>query len=97
MLASHYGHVTRKDSRYKIKTNITLLSFGKTYQNISQIPRKVFRFYNCVPTTVARQNYEYEEPGSVTSYTANFSFTNYTVENSMYLPIPQIIATAKSS
>jgi hypothetical protein len=92
ILASHYGHVTRKDSRFKITTNITLLSYAKTFQNISMIPRKVFRFYNCVPVQVSSQDFEYEEPNTTSSGTARFSYTNYTIENGLYLPLPQIIA-----
>jgi len=91
MLASHYGHVTRKDPKYSVKCNITLMSFSKTFNNVSMVPRKVFTFYNCVPTNVTRQEYTYEEPTSVKSYTANFSFTNYTIQNNMYLPIKGII------
>jgi len=97
MLASHYGHVTRRDARYSVKCNITLLSYSKTYANISMVPRKVFTFFNCVPTTVSRQNYEYDEPNEVKSYTANFSFTNYTIQNNMYLPLPGIINSIRSN
>jgi len=97
MLASHYGHVTRKDPKYSVKCNITLLCYGKTYMNVSMIPKKVFRFYNCVPTTIPRQDLGYEEPGTVTSHTVNFSYTNYTVEDNLYLPLPQIIDSAKSN
>lgn len=96
MLASHYGHVTRSDPFYKVSTNITLLSYSKTYQNVSMIPRKVFRFFNCVPTQVAPQEYDYDEPNSVGTSSARFSFTNYTVENGLYLPLPQIISSINS-
>ena len=40
---------------------------------------------------VTRQEYSYEEPNEVKSYTTNFSFTNYTIQNNMYLPIKGII------
>lgn len=91
MLAGHYGHVTRKDPAFSVKCNITLLSFSKTFNDVSMVPRKVFTFYNCVPTTISRQEYNYTEPNEVKSYTANFSFTNYTVQSNMYLPIKGII------
>jgi len=91
MLASHYGHVTRKDPKYSVKCNITLMSFSKTYNDVSMVPRKVFTFFNCVPTLVTRQEYSYDEPNEVKSYTTNFSFTNYTIQNNMYLPIKGII------
>jgi hypothetical protein len=96
MLASHYGYVTRKEKQYNIKCNITLLYYSKTFQNVSMIPRKVFRFYNCVPTTINVQNYDYSEKEAVESYDINFAYTNYTIENNLYLPLPQIINTYKA-
>jgi len=95
MLASHYGFITRKDPKYRIKCNITMLFYSKTFQNVSMIPRKVFRFYNCVPTKIAVQNFNYAEKAETTSNSVNFAFTNYTVENNLYLPLPQIISSAK--
>jgi hypothetical protein len=97
MLASHYGHVSRRDQFFSVKCNITLLSYGKTYMNVSMIPKKVFRFYNCVPITVPVEEFTYDEPGSVKSHTVNFSYTNYTVEDNLYLPLPQIIDSAKAN
>ena len=95
ILASHYGYITRKDPKYRIKCNITMLFYSKTFQNVSMIPRKVFRFYNCVPTKIALQNFNYAEKTETTSNSVNFAFTNYTVENNLYLPLPQIISSAK--
>lgn len=101
ILAGHYGFVARKGdtnrtkSKYNVKTNITLLHFNRTYQNVSQIPRKVFRFYNCVPVSVASQEYGYEEPGTVKSFVTNWAYTNYTIENNLYLPLPNLIAAWK--
>jgi hypothetical protein len=101
ILAGHYGFVARKGdtnrtkSIYNVKTNITLLHFNRTYQNISQIPRKVFRFYNCVPISVPTQEYGYEEPNTVKSFVTNWAYTNYTIENNLYLPLPNLIAAWK--
>lgn len=91
MLASHFGYVTRKNPNLKITTNMYLLAFSRTYQDLSQVPSKVFRFYNCAPTQVAAKRYEYDEPGETGTYSAKFSFTNYTIENGLYIPLPQII------
>lgn len=91
MLASHFGYVTRSNPNLKITTNIYLLAYSRSYQNLSQIPSKVFRFYNCAPTQVAPKRYEYDEPESTGTYTAKFTFTNYTVENGLYLPLPQLL------
>jgi hypothetical protein len=92
MLASHYGFVTRKEPEYNIKCNITLLFYSKTFQDISMVPRKVFRFFNCVPTTINSQTYDYTEKESVESFDVSFAYTNYTIESNLYVPIPQIIA-----
>lgn len=97
MLASHLGFVARKDTKYDIKTNISILFYSKTYQNLNMIPRKVFRFYNCVPTMVQQQSFDYEEKNTPPGYTANFTFTNYTVENNLYLPLPQLISTIQNN
>ena len=93
MLASHYGHVTRKTNDYSVKCNITLLWYGKTYQNINQIPRKIFKYYNCVPYQVSQQTYDYEEANTPLGFSVNFSYTNYTVSNNLYIPLPQIISS----
>jgi hypothetical protein len=101
ILGGHYGFVAREGdttvskSAFNVKTNITLMFFNRTFQNISQIPRKVFRFYNCAPIQVSQQDYGYEEPGTVKSVNVNFAYTNYTIENNLYLPIPNIIEAFK--
>lgn len=97
MLASHMGHVTRKDPKYSVKTNISVYFYSKTFQNLNMIPRKVFRFYNCVPTQVQQQLFDYEEKTTVPGYTVNFSYTNYTIENNLYLPLPQLIKTIQTN
>jgi len=98
MLASHYGYVAYpgdvpgKKSFFNVKSNITLLCYTRSYQNVSQIPRKVFTFYNCVPTTINNFTLDYnQEPAAATGYEVNFSFTNYAIENSMYFPLADII------
>jgi hypothetical protein len=103
MLASHYGYVAREGDMpgskdyYNVKSNITLLCYTRSYQNISQIPRKVFTFYNVVPTIIQNQNLNYsDEPALATAYTVSFSYTNYTVQNSMYFPLADIINNVSS-
>ena len=65
MLASHYGQVAYPGDRpgqksfFNVKTNITLLCYTRSYQNVSQIPRKVFTFYNCVPTLINNFQLDY--------------------------------------
>lgn len=96
ILASHYGYVTRKDPKYRIKCNISMYFYSKSFQNVSMIPRKVIKFYNCVPKTINVQNYDYSEKESTQSFEVSFAFTNYTIENSLYLPLPQLVARANA-
>lgn len=103
MLASHYGYVARqgdipgKKDYFNVKSNITLLCYTRSYQNISQIPRKVFTYYNVVPTAIFNQNLNYgDEPGVATSNTVSFTYTNYTIQNSMYFPLADIINNVSS-
>jgi len=98
MLASHYGYVAYPGDRpgqksfFNVKTNITLLCYTRSYQNVSQIPRKVFTFYNCVPNQINNFQLDYgREPDAATGYEVNFSYTNYAIENSMYFPLADII------
>lgn len=100
MMASHYGLVARPGDKpgskdfYNIKSNITLLCYTRSYQNISQIPRKVFTFYNVVPTLINNIALNYDvEPTQATSYSVNFTYTNYTIQNSLYFPLADIIQT----
>lgn len=100
MLASHYGQVARPGdvpgykSPLNVKSNITLLCYSRSYQNISQIPRKVYTFYNVVPTDVLNIQFDYaNEPDRALAYEVNFSYTNYTIENSFYFPLANIINT----
>lgn len=102
ILAAHYGFVARpgdipgKRDKNNIKCNITLLHYTRTYQNVSMIPRKVFRFYNCAPLSVSTQEYSYVEPDSPKSYAVQWAYSHYTVENNLYLPLPDIISRVTS-
>lgn len=101
MLASHYGFMARKGdtpfskSSFNVKTNIILMYFTRTFENVSMVPRKVFKFFNCAPISVSNQEYTYEEPTTVKSYNVNFAYTNYTVENNLYIPLPSLINASK--
>jgi len=103
ILASHYGFCARPDDTptsrdfYNIKSTITLLCYTRSYQNISMIPRKVYRFFNCAPTLVNNISLNYNgEPTQATNYSVQWTYTNYTVENSMYFPLADIINNVSS-
>lgn len=104
MLASHYGLVARPGDRpgtkdiFNVKSNITLLCYTRSYQNVSQIPRKVFTFYNVVPTLINNITLDYNnEPNDATAYSVNFTYTNYTIQNNLYFPLADIIQTASAA
>jgi len=91
ILAAHRGFIATLPGQSSIKTNITIIQYGKTFQNVSQIPRKVWKYYNCVPTTVDTRNLTYDKE-DIESYDVSFLYDTYTVENNLYIPLPDIIS-----
>lgn len=91
ILASHKGYVARKDPVENIKTNITIIQFSRTYQKVSQIPRKVWKYYNCVPLSVGARNLTYDTE-QVDKYDVPFIYDRYTIESNLYIPLPDIIS-----
>jgi len=91
ILAAHRGFVARDPSQ-SVKTNITIMQYSTTYQNVSQIPRKVWQFYDCVPLSVGTRDLVYTEGNEVEHYDVNFLYNYYTIENSLYIPLPDIIS-----
>ena len=91
MLAEHFGMIARPpgDER-NVSTTIKILQFTRTYQELSQIPRKIWTFYNCMPVSVASSNLTYDQEAMDIANTT-WSFSNYCVENNLYLPLPDII------
>lgn len=94
ILASHYGYVARpeglNDDR-NVKCNLTVMQFTRSYQKISQIPRKVWTFYNCVPVLLENQSLTYSPDTEYEKYQTYWSYTNYTVHSNLYLPVPDVI------
>ena len=97
ILASHLGYGARpgdtggnKDP-LNIKCNITIVQYGKTFQNISQIPRKVWTFYNCVPLNLSNRNLTYDKE-AMEAYDVSFLYDYYGVHDNLYIPIPDLIS-----
>jgi len=96
ILGSHFGMTARPGdtgttrSFYNMKCNMTLLNFTPTIQGISMIPRKVFSFYNCMPFQVSEQSYDYTD-AKLTTFNTRWTYSHYTVENNLYLPIADIV------
>lgn len=100
ILTSHYGLVTRpgdavtdigtKYDDRNMKTNIIILQFTRSLQNVSMIPRKTWTFYNCAPFNIGEENLEYTEE-KLETVSTRWAYSNYTVADSLYLPIGSII------
>lgn len=91
ILAAHRGYVAAPTPAENIKTDIVILQFSRTYQNISQIPRKVWNFYNCVPLSVGTRNLSYDTE-ALEKYDVPFIYDKYTVDSNLYIPLPDIIS-----
>lgn len=91
MLSSHFGFVAREPGDLRdMKTNITILQYTRSYQKISQIPRKIWTFYNCYPVSVDNKNLTYDAE-AMDIHSTQWAFSNYAVQNNLYLPLPDII------
>lgn len=91
ILGAHAGMVARpEDSDLNVKTNATIVQYTRSFQKLSQIPRKVWRFYNCVPMSVDSRNLSYNAE-ALETYNTKWAYTHYTVEDNLYLPLPDLI------
>jgi hypothetical protein len=95
--SEHFGFVAREnDTPYSrdirnVKSTVYVLEYSRTYQNVSMIPKKVWTFFNCAPISVNSYNLTYNEPNEAPKIRTDWTFTNYAVSNSLYLPLPNII------
>jgi hypothetical protein len=95
ILASHYGFVARDPNNYNeaiknMKVNVHIMQYTRTRAGVSQVPRKIWNFYNCVPFTVNEETLEYTEE-KLMNFNTRWTYSNYTVSNNLYLPIVEII------
>jgi hypothetical protein len=95
ILAAHFGMVARNplditQSIKNMKVNMHILQYTRSRAGVSQIPRKIWNFYNCVPFTVNEETFEYAEE-KLMIYNSRWTYSNYTVANNLYLPIGEII------
>jgi len=91
--ASHAGFVARpKTDPLYTKCNITILQYTRTYQKVSMIPRKVWNFYDCVPLNLSVRNLSYDAE-DVENYDVSFIYDDYAVQDTLYLPLPDIISS----
>ena len=56
------------------------------------IPRKVWTFYNCVPTTLSEEEVVYDPSGEVLDvFQTSWFFSHYTTHSGLYFPLVNII------
>lgn len=91
--AAHAGYIARPvtDPLYT-KCNIMILQYTKTYQNLSMIPRKIWSFYDCVPLSLSNRNMTYDSE-SMETYDVAFLYDEYGLQNTLYIPLPDILTT----
>lgn len=96
IMASHFGYVARgntlEDRLKNPKTNITLVQYGLSEPGKSMIPRKTWRFYNCVPIFMDNLDLNYGND-ELKYYNVSWAFDQYEIENNMYLNIPDLLTS----
>lgn len=96
ILAAHSGYVARDlnnpAERLKDpKCNITLIQYSRSYQKISQVPRKIWNFYGCVPIGLGPSRNLTYDTEEMESYAVPFLYDHYGVQDNLYLPLPDLI------
>jgi hypothetical protein len=97
IMASHFGYVARDESdpieRLKSpKTNITVVQYTRSKEGLSQIPRKTWRFYNCVPTSIDQRQGEYGPSSEgVNNYNVKWIYDKYEVSSNLYLSVSNLL------
>ena len=82
ILASHLGLVARHSSDDRnVKANISIVQLAKTYQYTPLVERKIWRFYNCVPTSINTNELTYQDGNNFDIYTTQWHYTHYTIES----------------
>ena len=80
ILASHMGMVARPNNDFrKIKTNIQVIQLAKTFQYTPTVERKVYTFYNCVPTSISSTSLTQENAPKFDMYDTQWAYTHYNV------------------
>jgi hypothetical protein len=60
-------------------------------KGLSQIPRKTWRFFNCVPTSIGQRDYGYSENEGVRNFNTLWTFDNYEINSNLYLSVSEMI------
>ena len=90
ILTAHKGLVARPKDE-SIKTNITIIEYAKTNQYLSQVPRKVWNFYDVAPISISQTSHGYSEENTEIRKGIEFLYSRYTVHGSTYIPVFSLI------
>ena len=96
IMASHFGLVARNpddptESLKNPKTNLTVVQYTRSKEGLSQIPRKTWRFYNCVPISISDRDYANDESEDVKNFNTLWTFDNYEVSSNLYLSVNEML------
>lgn len=97
IMASHFGYVARDESDpieqlKSVKTNITVLQYTRSKEGLSQIPRKTWRFYNCVPVSLDTRSGDYNpEQESIQNYNVKWIYDKYEISSNLYFSVQNLI------
>jgi|TARA_R110000787_G_scaffold263040_2_gene368765 hypothetical protein len=96
IMASHFGMVARdKNNPAELikdpKVNLTVVQYTRSDKGLSQIPRKTWRFYNCVPTSVSTRDYQYGDTEDVKNFDTQWVYDRYEISSNLYLNIGELI------
>lgn len=96
IMASHFGMVARDKSNpaeliKDPKVNLTVVQYTRSDKGLSQIPRKTWRFYNCVPTSVSTRDYQYGEAEDIKNFDTTWVYDRYEISSNLYLNIGELI------
>lgn len=97
IMASHFGYVARDNSDpieqlKNCKTNITVLQYTRSKEGLSQIPRKTWRFYNCIPVSLDTRSGEYDSSQEgIENYSVKWVYDKYEIGNNLYFSVRNLI------
>ena len=96
IMASHFGMVARDKSNpaeliKDPKVNLTVVQYTRSDKGLSQIPRKTWRFYNCVPTSISTRDYQYGEGEDVKNFDTTWVYDRYEISSNLYMNIGELI------
>jgi len=78
IMAAHMGFVARPLDE-SVKTNITIIQFGKFETGKPSIMRKIWKYYDCVPTAVDTRTLTYADDG-LDVFNVTFAYDRYNIQ-----------------